>query len=74
MKNSSQCPKCSGKEIVRIPGRSGPYGSGNHVPAGLTIFGSVKVTRYLCGQCGFSEEWIEDVDGIGKLKRKYGTS
>ena len=71
MKNSSQCPKCSGEDIIRIPSRSGSY---NYVPAGLTVFSGVKVTRYLCEKCGFSEEWIEDEKGIAKLKKKYGTS
>ena len=58
---------------MRIEGRSGGYGGGNDIRAG-SIFSSVKVTRYLCGSCGFSEEWIDSPEDLHKLKEKYGSS
>ena len=30
-----------------------------------------KVTRFLCGKCGFSEEWIDSLEDIEKLRMKY---
>jgi DNA-directed RNA polymerase subunit RPC12/RpoP len=74
MKNTGTCPKCNGKVVIKIPGAAGAYGSGNNIPAGVTIFSSVKVSRYLCGTCGFSEEWIDNHDDLTKLERKYGTA
>jgi hypothetical protein len=50
---------------------SGPHGAGNNISVGKTIFGAVKVTRYLCAACGFSEEWIDAVDDIASVKKKY---
>ncbi len=38
---------------------------------GVTIFNAVKVTRFLCGSCGFSEEWVESTDDIARIKKKY---
>ncbi len=70
MKNSKKCPKCASSDILRIPGGLDP--SGNSIPAGMTVFSSVLVTRFMCVICGFSEEWVESNADIQKLKKKYG--
>ena len=31
----------------------------------------VAVTRMVCTECGFSEEWIESKEDRAKLKKKY---
>ena len=74
MKNTHTCPKCNSQEILRIEGRMGGYSGGNDIPAGGFSFRTVKVTRYLCGSCGFSEEWIDAPEDLHKLKEKYGSS
>jgi predicted nucleic-acid-binding Zn-ribbon protein len=71
MKTSSKCTKCGASGILRIPGQAGAFGSGNNIPAGSTIFSSVKVTRYICDQCGYSEEWVESASDLQKLREKY---
>lgn len=70
MKNSKICPKCNSCNILRIEGRADAYGAGNNIPVGMTIFTYVKVDRYLCCECGYSEEWINKKD-IPKLVKKY---
>lgn len=70
MKNNGICPKCTSQDILKIPGKAGPYGSGNNIMVGSTIFSAVKVNRYLCCRCGYSEEWIDKED-IPQLKKKY---
>ncbi len=70
MKERGICPKCNGTDIIRIKGQAGAYGSGNHIPVGLTIFSAVLVHRYVCCTCGYSEEWIEKED-LPKLKKTY---
>ena len=67
MKNTKKCPKCASADIVRVDGFTGPYGSGNNVMVGASIFSAVKVNRYVCCTCGFTEEWI-DTDELGKVK------
>ena len=76
MKNTHTCPKCNSQEIMRIEGRMGGYSGGNDIAgtAGSFSFRTVKVTRYLCGSCGFSEEWIDAPTDMHKLKEKYGSS
>ncbi len=73
MRRSKTCPKCQSTDIVRIPGEVRPFGAGNNIGVGKTIFSAVKVTRYLCASCGFTEEWIDSTEDIGNLKKKYAS-
>jgi hypothetical protein len=73
MRNSKMCTKCRSADILRIPGKTGAYGSGNNIMVGMTVYSNVKVTRYLCAACGFSEEWIDSADDIARLKRKFAS-
>ncbi len=72
MKWNKKCPKCDAEEILRIPGDIGAYGSGNNIKTGMIVLSSVKVTRYVCTKCGFTEEWIEHKADVEKLMKKYG--
>ena len=71
MKNNKMCPKCQSTNIVRIDGSVGAHGVGNNVMLGMTIFSAVKVNRYICCNCGFTEEWIdeEDIDEIANSNK-----
>jgi ribosomal protein S27AE len=71
MKTSGKCPKCASSDVMRIPGTSAAFGAGNNIPLGPTIFSSIKVTRYLCGSCGYSEEWVDASSDLAKLREKY---
>jgi len=57
--------------VIRIPG-SLAAGASNSIPGGMTLFSAVKVTRFLCSRCGYSEEWVESPADIEKLREKYG--
>lgn len=68
MKNKNKCKKCSCEDIIRVPGQIGIYGAGNNISVGLTY---IKVTRYICSQCGFVEEWIDSKEDLLKVEKKY---
>ena len=70
MKRGQGCPKCNGIDILRIEGSVKGYGAGNNIPIGVTIFSYIKVPRYVCCNCGYSEEWI-DLEYIPRLKKKF---
>nr|WP_072537713.1 hypothetical protein [Anaerococcus mediterraneensis] len=70
MKNTNKCPKCGSSDIIKIPGYAGAYGTGNNIMVGISIKSAVPVDRYLCGDCGYSEEWI-DTEYIEKIKKKF---
>ena len=71
MKMTNQCPQCSGTNIVRDDGYTGAYGAGNNVMVGKTIISAVNVNRYICCDCGFTEEWIDksDLETVKKSKK-----
>lgn len=71
MKNTKQCTKCGSSSLLRIPGKHTGYGAGNIILVGLTALNAVKVTRFVCEQCGYSEEWIESREDIQRLIAKY---
>ncbi len=71
MKKSGICPKCNSRDIVQIPGGTDVRGFWNYILTGMTILSAVTVTRYLCSNCGFSEEWIDSPQDIKKLKDRF---
>ena len=70
MKNGSKCPKCNGEALLFIPGPTDGGVFDNSVRIGLTVFSAVPVDRYVCCDCGYSEEWV-NVEDIPKLQKKY---
>ena len=66
MKRTNICPKCNSTQIKRINGSIRGYGAGNNILLGVTIFSGIPVNRYICTSCGYTEEWIDEVD-IQKL-------
>ena len=75
MKNTKLCPKCSAKDIIRVEGYTGGHKSveagRNVIMTGLTLLSSIPVTRYVCGACGYTEEWIDDPEDLEYLKDRY---
>ena len=71
MKNTGICPKCDSINSVRIPGQTGAVGIGNNISIGSVIPTLVDVSRYLCSECGFVEEWIVDKEDIEKVVKKF---
>ncbi len=68
MKTTGTCPKCGGRDVLKVKGDSGPYGVGSNIKTGITIFSAVLVDRYICCGCGYVENWI-DKEAISKLRK-----
>lgn len=68
MKKTRTCPKCNGTDIVCVEG--GFERHDNRIPMGLTMFSAIPVHRYVCCNCGYSEEWIDRED-LPKLKERF---
>ena len=66
-----QCPKCRSKDVVRLPGEIQPPAmfSGAKPPSS---FKTVRITRYCCATCGYTEEWVDDPNDLQELLKKYG--
>lgn len=72
MKLTGLCPKCGSRQLIRIPD-NGRYSNGNNIylRSGFVLIGRIPIIRYVCGQCGFTEEWVERPDDLEKLKKAY---
>ncbi|MCK5130368.1 MAG: hypothetical protein KAQ68_10970 [Clostridiales bacterium] len=69
MKNSTQCPKCESVDIMQINGLIGQTQTTLNLIS-ISSSEGVAVTRYVCSDCGYSEEWIVGKN-LKKLKKKY---
>jgi ribosomal protein S27AE len=71
VKHSGICSKCGSGDLLFIPGGDGSLHHDNVIRVGLTIISTAEAYRYVCCDCGYSEEWV-DLRDIPKLKKKYG--
>ncbi len=71
MKNTNTCPKCPSTDIILIPAQPNNSHS-NYIAIGMWAWQTVPVTRFLCGNCGFSEEWIVGKNWIEQLRKRFG--
>ena len=71
MNSQKFCPKCNSCDTIRIPGTRQSYGYGNNVKVGAALLSAVLVTKYLCCNCGFMEEWVDSPQDIEKIKAYY---
>lgn len=69
MKNTKTCPKCESKYVIRIPANP-RYLEGNVIREGFMGMSAIPITTYLCGKCGFTEEWVDKRSDIDRLLSK----
>ena len=75
MKNSKCCPKCHSENIVRVPDNPARYASGNNIyTTNMTLFGKIPVIRYVCCNCGYVENWVENRHELVEIKKTFGLS
>lgn len=73
MKNSRCCPKCSSHNIVRVPDKQNRHASGNNIyTSTVTLMGKIPVIRYVCCDCGYVENWVENQHECTEIKRTFG--
>lgn len=65
MKNTNTCPKCGSHNIFLARDSAGEYT--NALPVGFLSV--VYVPRYVCCDCGYAEEWVDESD-LRILKEK----
>jgi ribosomal protein S27AE len=68
MKYTKKCPKCGSTDILYSKGYTGAYGSGSNIMYGATVLSAVDVDRYICGNCGYVEHFVRELD-IEKLRK-----
>ncbi len=72
MKDGRPCPKCGAREILRVPDNPARHASGNNIyTSRLTLAGKVPVIRYVCLNCGYTENWVEQSAQRQELRRSF---
>ena len=68
MKYSAHCPKCSSVDLIMIEGN----GMNQNQIVSLTKWGtsSAIIDRYICGSCGYTEEYVKMTDKFEKWVAK----
>ena len=75
MKQNQTCPKCQSVDIIHIPGKSqkAGYDAGENIRTGRTNFGGLAlIDIYVCGNCGYIEDWVASPADLDKIKKKFG--
>ena len=73
MKRSGMCPKCGSARIIRVPDHPLRHASGNNIyTTRATLIGKVPVIRYVCRDCGYTENWVEDAAQREEIARAFG--
>ncbi len=73
MKQSRTCPKCQSQEIIFIPGKSqkSGYDTGSSIRTGRTNANVATVDVFVCGDCGYMEDWVASSQELEKIKKKF---
>lgn len=71
MKNTRCCPKCQSKNIVRVPDNAHRYLSNSICITKFVTVERVPVARYVCCDCGYVEEWVENGNEYNKIKNAF---
>lgn len=69
------CAKCGSSRVIRVSGAlfadAAVFARGGNLLR-FGHFGNVPITRFVCGQCGFCEEWIENPADLAKIRAAAG--
>jgi hypothetical protein len=66
MKNTGECPKCGSTLIARKRG-SPVLNSWSRVSVNIRSL-DIWITKLICTECGFIEEWIENKNDLKRFK------
>lgn len=66
MKDSRCCPKCNSLNIDYVPDNAHRYLSNSIYITKHAFVERIPVTRYVCCDCGYVENWVEDKGQLQK--------
>lgn len=69
MMKNGLCPKCQGTNIYTNHGAKTTYGERSNLA--VSAFHSLLLDVYICTDCRYMEEYINDDQSLDKLKSKW---
>ena len=71
MKNGNVCPKCGSRHIVRVPDNPRRASGNNIYTTRATLLGKIPVIRYVCCDCGYTENWGETRRDLETIQKTF---
>lgn len=63
------CPKCGGNSIYSNKGKTVYYGDRSNIC--ISALNAIRTTIYICSDCRFFEEYVNEDENLGKLQAKW---
>jgi len=70
MKKTNTCMKCGSNEIIK-PRYSATGHNNAFQVIPLSTFKVAIIEKYICADCGYVENYIDDPKALSELKNKY---
>ena len=68
MRRKNQCAKCASSNLLRIPPVPGEE---PHIAIGRRGMHPLTISKFVCGDCGYIEQWVSSDDDLAKLRSEY---
>ncbi|MEM9918869.1 MAG: hypothetical protein AAF990_12280 [Bacteroidota bacterium] len=68
MRYTLRCPKCDSKNVVEVIGAN--INQQQKIPLTKWSMRSATLDRYICADCGYTEEYVQLTDTFKKWARK----
>ena len=72
MKNTKRCPVCGSSDVVRVPDGAHRYLANSICITRFPVVKRIPVARYVCIECGYLENWVENQHERDAVKRAWG--
>ena len=72
MKNTKRCPVCGSTDVIRVPDDAHRYLSNGIFLTRALMVKRIPVARYVCYDCGYLENWVENQHERDEIKRAWG--
>lgn len=65
MNTHTECGKCSSPDLFEIPATASEH---SHIVIGERLMRNVAISRYVCTDFGYIEEWVNNQQDLDSLK------
>ena len=72
MKNTKRCPVCGSTDVIRVPDDAHRYLSNGIFLTRALMVKRIPVARYVCHDCGYLENLVENQHERDEIKRAWG--
>lgn len=67
MNTHDTCGKCGSSDLLEVPMTPGEH---SHIVTGARVLKDVAVTKYVCTDCGYIEQWVNSGSDLETLKQE----